>query len=90
MLSHEIHQLRPEATDLVGNGAVAVTSTVMPKLCAPDREPVEVTLGHRRLASRTERITKFNATPVCGERQTASAGLESVLAPERGPVPQSN
>jgi AraC-like DNA-binding protein len=48
MLSYEIHQPHAEATDQVGDGAVAVLFNVVRGLCGPEWKPTEVRLAHRR------------------------------------------
>jgi len=48
MLSYEIHQPLVEATDQVGDGAVALMFNVMRALCGPDWKPVEVRFAHRK------------------------------------------
>jgi AraC-like DNA-binding protein len=47
-LGYEIHQPRVEATDQVGDGAVALMFNIMRALCGPGWKPVEVRLAHRR------------------------------------------
>ncbi len=46
MLSYEIHQLRVEGTDQIGDGAVAVLFNIMRALCGPDWKPAEVRFAH--------------------------------------------
>ena len=48
MLSYEIHQPQAEATDQVGDGAVALLCNIMRGLCGPDWKPAEVRLAHRK------------------------------------------
>jgi AraC-like DNA-binding protein len=50
MLGYEIYQTRVEATDQVGDGAVAVMFNIMRALCGPDWKPVEVQFAHRKPA----------------------------------------
>ncbi len=50
MLSYEIHQPGVEATDQVGDGAVALMFNVMRALCGPDWKPVEARFAHRKPA----------------------------------------
>lgn len=48
ILSYEIHQPHAEATDQVGDGAIAVLFNVMRTLCGPEWKPTEVRFAHRR------------------------------------------
>jgi len=48
MLSYEIHQPRVEATDQLGDGAVALMFNIMRALCGPEWKPVEVRFAHRK------------------------------------------
>jgi AraC-like DNA-binding protein len=47
MLSYDIHQPQAEATDQVGDGALAVLFNVVRGLCGPDWKPTEVRFAHR-------------------------------------------
>lgn len=44
---YEIHQPRLQATDQAGDGAIAMFTNVMRKLCGPQWKPVEVWFTHR-------------------------------------------
>jgi AraC-like DNA-binding protein len=48
MLSYEIHQPLVEATDQVGDGAIALMFNILRALCGPEWKPVEVRFAHRR------------------------------------------
>jgi AraC-like DNA-binding protein len=48
MLSYEIHQPQAEATDQVGDGALAVLFNVMRELCGPEWKPTDVRFAHRK------------------------------------------
>jgi AraC-like DNA-binding protein len=48
MLGYEIHQPLVEATDQVGDGAVALLFNIMRALCGPDWKPAEVRFAHRK------------------------------------------
>ena len=48
ILSYEIHQPLVEATDQVGDGAVALLFNVLRALCGPDWKPAEVRFAHRK------------------------------------------
>jgi len=48
MLGYEVHQLRVEATDQVGDGAVALLFNILRALCGPDWKPTEVRFAHRK------------------------------------------
>jgi AraC-like DNA-binding protein len=48
ILSYEIYQPGVEATDQVGDGAVAGLFNIMRTLCGPDWKPVEVQFAHRK------------------------------------------
>ena len=48
LLRYDIYQPRVEATDQVGDGAVAVMFNIMRALCGPRWKPVEVRFAHRR------------------------------------------
>lgn len=48
MLGYVIHQPQAEATDQVGDGAVALLFNVMRALCGPEWKPTEVRFAHRR------------------------------------------
>jgi AraC-like DNA-binding protein len=48
MLSYEIHQPLVEATDQVGDGAVALLFNILRALCGPDWKPAEVRFAHRK------------------------------------------
>ena len=48
MLAYEIHQPQVEATDQIGDGAVALLFNIMRALCGPDWKSVEVRLAHRK------------------------------------------
>lgn len=47
-LSFSIYAIQVEATDQIGDGAVAVMFNVLRTLCGPDWKPVEVQFAHRR------------------------------------------
>jgi len=47
-LSYSIYELRVEATDQIGAGAVAVMFNILRALCGPDWIPIEVQFAHRR------------------------------------------
>ena len=47
-LDYEIYQSDAEATDQIGDGAVAVLYNIMRALCGPDWNPLEVRLAHRK------------------------------------------
>jgi AraC-like DNA-binding protein len=46
-LSYEIHEPMIEATDQVGDGAIALLSNIMRSLCGDEWAPIEVRLAHR-------------------------------------------
>jgi AraC-like DNA-binding protein len=48
MLSYEIHQPLVEATDQVGDGAVALLFNILRALCGPDWKPAEIRFAHRK------------------------------------------
>jgi AraC-like DNA-binding protein len=48
MLDYEIYQADAEATDQIGDGAVATMYNVMRELCGPKWNPLEVRLAHRQ------------------------------------------
>jgi AraC-like DNA-binding protein len=48
MLSYEIHQPLAEATDQVGDGAVALPFDIMRALCGPDWKPAELRFAQRK------------------------------------------
>jgi len=48
MLGYEIHQPLVEATDQVGDGAVALLCNILRALCGPEWIPVEVRFAHRK------------------------------------------
>lgn len=48
MLSYSIYEGQVEATDQVGDGAVAVMFNILRTLCGPDWKPVEVQFAHRK------------------------------------------
>jgi AraC-like DNA-binding protein len=48
MLGFEVYQPRAEATDQVGDGAIALMANIMRALCGPEWRPVEVRLAHRK------------------------------------------
>ena len=48
MLGYEIHEPQVEATDQIGDGAIAVEFNIMRSLCGPDWKPIEVLLAHRK------------------------------------------
>ena len=48
MLGYEIHQPRVEATDQVGDGAVALLFNIMRGLCGAEWKPAEVRFAHRK------------------------------------------
>jgi len=48
MLSYSIYEIRVEATDQIGDGAVAVMFNILRALCGPDWKPVEVQFAHRK------------------------------------------
>jgi len=48
MLSYEIYQADAEATDQIGDGAVATMYNIMRELCGPNWNPLEVRLAHRQ------------------------------------------
>jgi AraC-like DNA-binding protein len=48
MLSYEIHEPMIEATDQVGDGAVALLFNIMRSLCGAEWKPTEVRLAHRK------------------------------------------
>ena len=48
MLGYEIHQPRVEASDQIGDGAIALLFNVMRTLCGPDWKPAEIRLAHRK------------------------------------------
>ncbi len=47
-LRYDIYQPRVEATDQVGDGAVALMTNIMRALCGPRWKPVELRFAHRR------------------------------------------
>jgi AraC-like DNA-binding protein len=47
-LDYEIYQADAEATDQIGDGAVAVLYNIMRALCGPNWSPLEVRLAHRK------------------------------------------
>lgn len=48
VLAYEVYRPNIEATDQVGDGAVAVLYNIMRSLCGPDWKPVEVQFAHRK------------------------------------------
>ncbi len=46
--SYEVHQRQSEATDQIGDGAVAFMFNILRSLCGPDWTPVEALFAHRR------------------------------------------
>jgi AraC-like DNA-binding protein len=48
VLSYDIHQPQVEATDQIGDGAVAVMFNIMRTLCGPGWKPTEVLFAHRK------------------------------------------
>ncbi len=48
MLSYSIYEVHVEATDQIGDGAVAVMFNILATLCGPEWKPVEVQFAHRR------------------------------------------
>jgi len=48
MLGYEVYQARVEATDQIGDGAVAFMLKIMRSLCGPDWAPAEALFAHRR------------------------------------------
>lgn len=48
MLSYEIYHPRVEATDQIGDGAVAILFNIMRTLCGPEWKPIEVRFAHRK------------------------------------------
>ncbi len=48
MLDYEIYQADAEATDQIGDGAVATMYNIMRELCGPKWNPLEVRLAHRK------------------------------------------
>jgi len=48
VLSYESYQLQAAATDLVGDGAVAIAFNILRELCGPDWMPIELRFVHRR------------------------------------------
>jgi len=47
-LAYKIHQAGAEATDQIGDGALAVLYNIMRALCGPSWNPLEVRLAHRK------------------------------------------
>ena len=47
-LTYDVHQPRVEATDQVGDGALALMSNIMRALCGPRWKPIEVCMTHRK------------------------------------------
>ena len=47
-LGYEIYQSHVEATDQIGDAAVAVAFNIMRALCGPDWKPVQVRFAHRK------------------------------------------
>ena len=47
-LGYEIYQPRVEATDQIGDGAVAIIFNIMRTLCGPEWKPAEVRFAHRK------------------------------------------
>lgn len=47
-LAYEIHEPRSEATDQLGDGALAFGFNIMAALCGPDWRPLEVQFAHRK------------------------------------------
>ena len=47
-LGYEIYQPHVEATDQIGDAAVAVAFNIMRALCGPDWKPVQVRFAHRK------------------------------------------
>lgn len=48
MLSYDVYEAQVEATDQLGDGAVAVMFNILRDLCGPDWKAVEVMFAHRR------------------------------------------
>lgn len=48
MLGYEIHDLRNEATDQIGDGALACQFNILAALCGPRWRPLEVRFAHRK------------------------------------------
>jgi AraC-like DNA-binding protein len=48
MLGYQIYEPQVEATDQLGDGAMAVGFNIMRSLCGPDWKPIEVLFAHRR------------------------------------------
>ena len=46
--SYEVHQRQSEATDQIGDGAVAFLFNILRSLCGPDWTPAEALFAHRR------------------------------------------
>jgi AraC-like DNA-binding protein len=47
-LGYDIHEPQVEATDQIGDGAVAVMFNIMRSLCGPDWKPIEALFAHRQ------------------------------------------
>lgn len=48
MLSYDVYEAQVEATDQLGDGAVAAMFNILRALCGPDWKPVEALFAHRR------------------------------------------
>ncbi len=47
-LTYDVHRPRVEATDQVGDGALAAMFNIMRALCGPQWKPIEVRMAHRK------------------------------------------
>lgn len=48
VLGYDIYQLKVEATDQIGDGALAIMFNIMRSLCGPDWTPIDVMFAHRK------------------------------------------
>jgi AraC-like DNA-binding protein len=64
MLGYEIHQPHVEATDQVGDGALALMFNIMRAVCGPDWQPAEVRFAHRRPGDIAP-FRRFFRAPLC-------------------------